>query len=249
MVQRRKSPIEIETTEPHLCSIDRRLEILGQAPFFKDLPEKDLRYINTLFKEIGVQPDEVVCFSGDPAERLFIVADGRIKLTRHTLSGRDVLLDILSTGEIFGSLSLLGDQTYPDTAIAQTQSCILQIGADDFHRILEKYPPVTLRVLETTSTRLHSAQERIRQLSALSVESRIAHILLLLSKKFGKVEKVGMLIQVPLSREDLAAMAGTTPESASRVMSQFQKAGLINSGRQWVAVIDQAGLLQITESE
>jgi CRP-like cAMP-binding protein len=249
MTNRRKSPLEIETTGPHLCSIDRRLEILGQTPFFENMPEADLKFINQQFKEVGYQPEETICFSGDPAERLFILADGLVKLIRHTHTGRDVLLDILSTSEIFGSLSLYGDQVYPDTAIAQTQTCVLQIGMDNFRHILEKFPAVTLKVLEMTSTRLQTAQERIRQLSALSVEGRIAHILLLLAAKFGKNDAVGLLIQAPLTREDLAAMAGTTPESASRVMSQFQRDGYIKTGRQWVAITNQAGLLQITGQE
>jgi CRP-like cAMP-binding protein len=249
MPARRKTPLEIKTAEPHMCSINRRLEIIGHTPFFNGLPDKDLNQINRLFKETGYQPEETICFSGDPAERLFILAEGRVQLLRHTNTGKDVLLDILSPGEIFGSLSLLGDPVYPDTAVANTPCCVLQIGMSDFQSVLEEYPSVTMKVLEMTATRLHTAQERVRQLSALSVEGRIAHILLLLSAKFGKPDKVGMLIQAPFTREDLAAMAGTTSESASRVMSQFQRAGLIETGRQWVAVTDQAGLEQLTDMQ
>jgi CRP-like cAMP-binding protein len=90
--------------------------------------------------------------------------------------------------------------------------------------------------------RLQTAHETIRQLSAFPVERRIASVLLKLSEKLGEAHDEGLLIQVPLARQDLADMAGTTVESASRVMSQFQKQGLIRSGRQWVAITDLAGL-------
>ena len=85
--------------------------------------------------------------AGDPAARLYVVAIGKVKLLQHTLSGQDVLLDILTPGEFFGSLSVLGDETYPDTALAQTMACILAIAADDFQAILRRYPSVTVIAL------------------------------------------------------------------------------------------------------
>ena len=249
MPSRRTSPLKIKVTESHLCSVDLRLQILGQLPFFAGLPQNDLEQINRLFRENGFSPNETICFAGDPAEYLFVVADGRVKLMRHSLSGKDVLLDMLTPGEFFGSLSTLGDDLYPDTAEAQTQTCVLSIRRDDFRRILEKHPKVTLKVMDITATRLHEAQERVRQLSALPVEGRIANLLLVLSRKFGKPSSVGLLIQSPLTRDDLAAMTGTTPETASRVMSQFQKDGLIHTGRKWVSIIDRVALEQIAEVE
>jgi CRP/FNR family transcriptional regulator, nitrogen oxide reductase regulator len=243
----RKTPLQIEVTEPHMCSVDVRLQILGRVPFFSGLKHADLEQINRLFHEHGYGPADTICFAEDPALSLFVVADGRVKLMHHSLSGKNVLLDMLQPGEFFGSLSTLGDSVYPDTAEAQTQTCILSINANDFRRILEQYPSVTLRVVDITAARLRTANERIRQLSAVSVDGRIANILLLLSKKFGKSSGGGLLIESPLTRDDLAAMSGTTTETASRVMSQFQKDGLIQTGRKWVSILDPAGLQQIAE--
>lgn len=245
MTARRKSPLEIATTEAQACSVDLRLQILGQVPFFAGLSHAQLEKINRLFRQVGYGPGETICFAGDPAERLFVVADGRVKLMRHSLAGKDVLLDMLTPGEFFGSLSALGDAAYPDTAEAQTPTCVLSINADEFRRILEQHPSVVLKVLDITAARLRDTQERFHQLSALPVEGRIANLLLVLGKKFGQPDTEGLLIQVPLAREDIAAMTGTTPETASRVLSQFQKDGLIRAGRQWVAISDQAALEQI----
>lgn len=246
---RRKSPLEINTTESHSCSVSLRLQILGQLPFFAGLSQAELEMINRLFREVGYGPNETICFAGDPAERLFVVADGRVKLMRHSLSGKNVLLDLLAPGEFFGSLSTQGDAVYPDTAEAHTQTCVLSISTDDFRQILEQNPLVVLKVLDITAVRLRAAQERFQQLSALPVEGRIANLLLVLGKKFGHPEAEGLLIQVPLAREDIAAMTGTTPETASRVMSQFQKEGLIRTGRQWVAINDRMALEQIAGLE
>lgn len=229
--------------------MDLRLQILHGLPFFADLPHADVKHVNHLFHEYGYAPNETICFAGDPAERLFVVADGRVKLMRHSLSGKNVLLDMLTPGEFFGSLSALSGDVYPDTAEAQTQSCVLSISAADFRHVLEKHPKVALKVLETTALRLRDAQERVRQLSALTVEGRVANVLLVLGKKFGRRSDVGLLIEAPLTRDDLAAMTGTTTESASRVMSQFQKDGLIQTGRKWVSILDQKALEQAASAE
>ncbi len=225
-----------------MCSIDVRLSILAKVPFFRALSTTELDQVNRLFHEVGFEPGDTICLSGDPAERLFVVAEGRVRLLRHSLAGKDILLDLLAPGEFFGSLSALGADLYPDTAQAQTSVCILTISKDAFQQILTQYPPVALTVIGIMADRLQAANERVQQLSILPVEGRIANVLLMLSNKFGERRAIGRLIQVPLSREDLAAMTGTTTESASRVMSQLQKDGLIQTGRQWVAVTDQTGL-------
>ncbi len=249
MSTRRQSPLKIKPIESHMCSVDLRLRILHGLPFFADLSHADMEQMNRLFREYGYAPNEAICLAGDPAERLFVVADGRVKLMRHSLSGKNVLLDMLTPGEFFGSLSASSDDVYTDSAEAQTQSCVLSISTSDFRRILEKYPKVALKVLEITATRLREAQERVQQLSALTVEGRVASVLLLLGRKFGKRSDVGLLIESPLTRDDLAAMTGTTTESASRVMSQLQKDGLIQTGRKWVSILDQKALEQVAGAE
>src|SRR5690554_2994369 len=247
MSERRRSPVEPESIEPHMCSLDLRLEIIGKLPFFEGLPPAEIERINQSFREIGYQPGETIFFTGDPAVRLYVVASGKVKLMRHTFTGQDILVDILTPGDVFGSLSTLGDETYPNTAQAQTMVCALAINAEDFRRILATYPTVALKVLDMTSARLNEAQEMVRRLSAHSVEQRIAYTLLKLAEKLGEPQDVGLLIQMPLSREDLAGMTGTTTATASRVISQLQRDGLINSGRQWVAITDVQALREIAE--
>ncbi|MEJ2348330.1 MAG: Crp/Fnr family transcriptional regulator [Anaerolineales bacterium] len=249
MSERRKSPVDAESITPQMCSTDVRLEVLSRVPFFAGLADEDLRRINRLFREQGFASGEAIYFAGDPAARLYVVAEGKVKLMRHTWAGKDVMLDMLAPGEFFGSLSTLRHDQYPDTAQSQTAACVLSIESEEFRDILKDYPQVALKVLDITSERLKSAHETIRQLSVFSVERRIAHTLLKLGEKLGQQDKVGLLIQVPLSRDDLAEMTGTTTESASRVMSQFQKDGLIESGRQWVAITDLEGLESIAQED
>ncbi len=238
MATRRKSPVEINPVPAHQCSIDLRLHILSRLPFFADLTPADLEKINALFVESGYAQGQPIFFAGDPAEHLYVVADGYVKLMQHTYSGQNVVLDVLQQGEFFGSLSPDSGTEYADSAIAQTPCCLLAIQNQDFSAILHQHPSVSLKVIEKMAQRLQAANQMIRRLSTQTVEGRMAHILVKLAQKLGQPQEVGLLIQLPLARADLAEMAGTTVESASRVLSRFQKEGLIASGRQWLAIKD-----------
>jgi CRP-like cAMP-binding protein len=244
---RRKTPLEFERIEPQMCSVDLRMAILSKVPFFRNLEKGAIGEINKKFIEKGYSIGETIFFAGDTAERLYVVADGNVTLKQHTLMGQDVLLDVLKPGEFFGSLAILGDDEYSETAVAQTQCCVISIGADEFRGILQDYPRVAIKVIDIMAERLKAAHEMIRQLSKHSVEQRLAHVLLKLADKLGQEKDVGLLIQLPLSRADLAEMIGTTTESASRVMSQFQKEGLVRTGRLWIAITNQEGLLAYKE--
>lgn len=247
MKPRRKTPLEIKTTEPHMCTVDLRLRLLGQQVFFYQLSTGDLILINQKFSETGYGPEDFIYQAGDRASHLFIVAEGRVKLFQTSANGKNVLLDLLAPGEFFGSLSALGTPEYPDTAQAQTHTCVLKISSDDFRQILDTHPGVTLKILEALSQRLHAANDRFFLISSAPVEKRVAVTLLKLADKFGRKRRLGRLIETPLSRENLAEMTGSTPETVSRVISQFQKEGWIDTGRQWIAIQDISAIQQLAE--
>ncbi|HEY9086541.1 MAG TPA: Crp/Fnr family transcriptional regulator [Anaerolineaceae bacterium] len=241
MGKRRKSPVEIVTTDVHMCSLDVRLRILRRLPFFHDLSESDLERVNRRFHEHGFEPGQFLYLAGDPGERMFVVAEGRVRLLRPSSGGRQVMLDLLIPGEFFGALGS-DPQPYPDSAQAQTNVCALVISLEDFRAVLQEHPAVALRVLDATAARLRDAHDSIHLLGAASAERRIAHVLLKLGRKLGRADETGLLIQTPLGRDELAEMTGVTPETASRVISQFQKEGWIDTGRQWVALKDSFAL-------
>ena len=249
MTSRRRIPLEPEPIAPHLCTVDRRLNILRRVPFFANVAAEDIAAINGQFREHGYAAGETVYMAGDTATRLYVVAVGKIKVVRHTLAGQDVVLSILAPGEFFGALSALGDAAYPDTAQALTPSCILEIAAEGFQAILRRYPAVALAALDIVAERLRDAHTQIRQLSAEPAASRVAATLLALAQKLGEQHEGALLIQMPLSREDLAAMTGATVETVSRIMSTLRADGIIRSGRQWVAIADAGRLAAVAGEE
>ena len=238
MGSRKITPLKDFSLGSHRCSVDLRLEKLSMVPFFAGLDKNELREINQQFSAAHYHADETIYHQDERVTMLRVVVHGAVKLVRHTMEGKDVLLDMLEPGEYFGNLSTTDNACYFETARAQTDVCILSIRMNDFRSLLNEYPNVAMGVLEITAERLQLSQEKIRHLTTLTVKKRIAHILVMLSEKFGEQSAHGLLLQLPLSRKDLADMAGTSSETASRIMSDFQDRNIINTGRQWVAVRD-----------
>ncbi|WP_170864412.1 Crp/Fnr family transcriptional regulator [Fodinibius roseus] len=246
MSDKRETPLSSPPLEGHHCTVDLRLEKLGLVPFFQQLAEEQLREVNKKFTASHYSKGETIYRQGDSSTMLRVVVAGNVKLVSHTLEGEGVLLDMLQPGDFFGNPTAGSQDVYNETAETQTPACILSIRLSDFREVMNRYSSVAMVVLDITTDRLNESRQRIQHLSTLPVTKRIAHILVTLAHKFGEEDRRGLLIQLPLSRKDLADMAGTSAETTSRVMSQFQEDDLITSGRQWVAIKDKPELLRIS---
>ena len=168
-----------------------------------------------------------------------------MKLIRPTLEGDGVLIDVLTPGDLFGSAAALGHATYPYTAHTLTVACALSsISARDFRAVLVEYPQVALAVLDDVTQRLEQAHTTVRRLASGTVEHRVASTLLALADKVGEPRGEEILLQLPLTRPDLAAMTGTTTESVSRTLSRLRRAGVIATGRRWISITDRGRLAE-----
>jgi CRP-like cAMP-binding protein len=245
MSQKRTTPLESPSIEKHHCTVDVRLEKLGMVPFFRGLDRETLQQVSKKFSASHFAASQPIYNEGEKAALLRVVVYGAVKLSRYTEDGKEILVDMLKPGEYFGSLNELGEDTYSESASAQSDACILSIRNREFRSILNDHPSVALAVLDITAEKLNTAREQIHHLTTLSVEKRIAQILVKLCEKFGEEKSVGILLQLPLSRKDLADMAGTSTETASRIMSRFQQEGIITSGRQWVAINNSDALAEV----
>jgi CRP-like cAMP-binding protein len=245
-MKRHRSPVQSVQIEPALhCSIEDQRRLLGNSPFFIGLIPEQVEEVQRSFRQQHYDVGDAIQVAGDPADRLSIVAAGTVKMARPTIDGQEVLLDFLGPGEHFGSLAELGDEAYREDVTAHTAACILYTTADEFQSLLQTYPVVALATLGIVAARLRSAHSAIEQLSAHPVDHRVATTLLHLVDKRGREEGEGMLIEIPLSRQDVADMTGATVETVSRVLSEFRRSGLIESGRRWITVLDRERLEQI----
>lgn len=239
---RRTSPLRDVSGELAHCSTERRFELLGQTTFFAHLPEADLEKVNSRFREVHYGAGEWIHHPGAPAEDMFIIAAGQVKLLQYGPDGREILFGLAAAGDLVGALAAVGNPTHQDGAQAHSDCCLLRIDAADFQQLLEQLPGLALKVLRFAGVRLEQAREAITGLSSLTAEQRIARTLLRLAERHGEESEEGLLLQLPLPQQDLAALTGTTIETVSRSLSQWRRNGIITSGRRWIAITDRTGL-------
>ena len=247
MAEERQSPLRNDVLDPQVCTHDTRREVLSRVPLFASLDATEIGAVNEYFRASDYQAGETIYRAGDPAQELFVVATGKVKILEYTSVGQRVVFDLLAPGESFGSLLALGDETYANDAQAHTFCCLLTLSAEWFQEVLSRYPRVAVAGLESAAKRLREARKVVSELSALPVEQRLAATLLKLSEKLGESHGDGVLLQIPLPQHDLAAMTGTTPESVNRTLSRFRRSGLLESGRTWLILRDLEAMREVSE--
>lgn len=244
---RRTIPLR-EITLPHRCPRPVRMYVLARAPYFLGLGEEELDRIDRRMQTGSWAAGDYLYHAGDRADALYVVAEGRVKLSQVTADGTETVTDILVPGELFGAMSAIGEPFHLQSASALVGTCTLRISQDDFRDVLAEQPGIALRVLDDVAARLARAQSDIGGQGTETVSQRVATALLRLADKLGEDRGPrGILLEVPLSRADLAGLARSTPESVSRVMSRWKKKGLVDSGRRWTAVLDRARLEEEAE--
>ncbi|MCZ7658346.1 MAG: Crp/Fnr family transcriptional regulator [Xanthobacteraceae bacterium] len=184
----------------------------------------------------------------EAAHSFFVLLHGRLRVTQVTPEGQQIVMRFVGPGEIFGVAMALRRATYPATATAVVDSLALAWPSAAWAPLVAAYPPLAVNALQTMGARLQEAQTRLREISTEEVERRIAHAVLRLAAESGRETADGLLIDFPLSRQDLAEMTGTTLHTVSRIVSAWEHRGLVEGGRQRIVVRDLRGLKGLVEA-
>ncbi len=216
-------------------------QVLKQSSIFSDLSEDDLAALAAVTTEYRFQPDEFVFWEGDEGDRFFVLAEGSIKVIKHSSQGKEFIIAFFGPVEMFGEVAVFENRPYPASAQVVAPARVLGIRRADFLAFLADRPQVALRIINVLGGRLRDAQSRLRDLAGERVEQRIAAILLMLSAKLGDI--------LPFTRQEIADMAGTTTETAIRVMSQLRKRGIVRSVRGRVTILDAEKLRLLSEGQ
>ncbi|HLS04332.1 MAG TPA: Crp/Fnr family transcriptional regulator [Actinomycetales bacterium] len=230
------------TPSGHQCPMSVRLQVLADSPIFGPVDPQHLPQIDTRCSAHHAQRGDLVYRAGDPADALYVVAHGALKLTRPSVDGFDVLVDVVGPGDFLGMLTALGEATFAESATALTESCVLRFSAKAFRAVLNDHPQVTLAALDAVSNRLAAARQTVRELAADTAEQRIGAALMRLVESLGVAESGQVRISVPVTQGELASMAGTTPETVSRTLTRWRRDELVATGRGTITITDLEGL-------
>ncbi len=190
---------------------------------------------------------DIVFEQGQDADFFFVLLYGSLRVTQVTSEGRQVVVRMVNPGDLFGIAKALRRTDYPGTATAAAESVAIAWPVGSWDKIVGRYPTFAVNAMQTMGGRLLEAQQRIRELSTEEVERRVAHAVLRIAQQSGVKEASGIRIGFLLSKQDIAEMTGTTLHTVSRIMTAWERDGLIERGRQKLLVRDGHQLLLIAD--
>jgi CRP/FNR family transcriptional regulator, cyclic AMP receptor protein len=224
------------------ASADETAALLGRVPVFEELADDDLRRVAEVTVPRRFEPGEVVFREGDPSDTCYVVDSGHARAIREHPDGRQITLATFGPGDIFGELAMFDDERRSATVEASDQLEVLGILGGDMRRLLRRHPDMAVKLLISLGRRLRAANERLARQSFQTVQSRVAAVLAQLVEQAQSEGAPPRDIPIVATQADLAKLAGSSRESASRFLAVLERAGVISQGRGRLTVHDPAAL-------
>jgi len=224
----------------HHHSLARELECVSQVPIFQELATPQRQSIAEVTRPIHAQKGETIYRPEEVSRTLYIVNTGQVRLYHLGDDGKERVLRVLNPGDFIGEIALFTDEIHQDYAEATKTTELCTISREALTALLDRLPPLALSLLSALAVRLRTAERQATLLAIPDALPRLAGYLLELSG-----EKPGA-VTLPMSKQDLAAYLGMTPESLSRKLKQLVTQGAVaTSGRREITIVDLASLRQV----
>lgn len=213
--------------------IKNKIWYLQKINLFNAIPPDQMEELDRITRMSAVKKKETIYLPGDPSHQVYLLKSGRVKIARLSEEGREVTFALLEPGEIFGELEVLDDLPRDTLAEALDDSelCIMQ--RETFLSLIRSKPELSFRLTKLIGFRMRQIESRVEDLVFRDVPSRLAHLLLQLSKEYGKETPQGILLRIKITHQDIANLIGSIRETVSAVLGEFKKEGMISfDGRQ-----------------
>lgn len=217
-------------------------QAVAATPMFRKVGPEDRARMASLAR-LAVYPKNALVFSeGDESTHFSSIVSGRVKVFKSTPGGKEVILEIFGPGDPLGAVAAYEGRPYPASAGAMEETVCLLVPRREFFALLESQPSLVRGLLAGLTLRLVELTNRVAELTGGRLEGRFARLLLKLADEQGTPRAGGVFVPVPLSRRELADLAGTTVETTIRIMSRWSKQGLVATERDGFLIADRAAL-------
>jgi len=214
------------------------IHLLKKVPIFSNLDDDDLMKIRKLCVTQHYEKDRLILIEEETGTTLFLIQKGRVKVSRISEDGREVILSILGPGGFFGELALIDGKTRSASVTAIEDSEALLLHRREFLALLGDYPQIAISLLKELAARIRKSDTQIKSLSLQDAMGRVASTLIMLAEDSGKIRQGRVIIsRIPL-QQDLANMAGTSRETISRVFRWLEDEGLIEREGRKISIPD-----------
>jgi len=219
---------------------------IKKVHIFNTLSTEEVKELSRYLLSETYAKKESVFSEGDPSEWLYIVKTGKVKITKLSTEGKEIILEIISPYEMFGGIAVVRGFPYPANAVAMEDSEALKISRKNLLSLMDKLPGLMYCMAMNIGDRIKNTHETLKSIALEKVESRIASLLIKLSEKSGEKVPEGVAITMKLTKQDIAEMVGTTVETSIRTMSKLAKTGLLVSKSGKIIIRDLEKLRSLT---
>lgn len=222
-------------------------QALAAMDLFAGLPAAVLDGVAAAARQRRLPAGARIFNQGDASVRAHAIVDGMVRISQSGRDGGEVVVRFIGPGEMFGTVALFTDHRYSADATALGDTVEASWGEADLLDLMTRHPQIAINAIRIVGRRLQEVQDRMRELATQRAEQRIAHALVRLARQSGTNTADGTAIPFPLRRQDVAEVAGTTLHTASRILTGWEKAGLLVSKGRRLTIRDPAELLRIAE--
>lgn len=213
--------------------------ILAEHFLLKHLPAEDLARLEAFARSRSFKARQPVFMKGDPASGMMAVVKGRVRISSYSADGREVVLNVISPGEVFGEIALIDGGERTADAVAMEDTELLVLERRDFLPFLERNPELCIKLLKVMCHRLRRTSEQLEDFSFLDLRTRLAKRLLDLADAHGEEDGEGGLhISLGLSQRVLGAMMGTSREAVNKQLRAWQDEGILTLRRGSITLRD-----------
>ena len=212
--------------------------ILSKNRLLSQLEPHEMEVLTGFSRMIRFGPEEVIFNKGDPGDSLYAILEGRVGIRTVSEDGKEILLNILESGDVFGEIALLDGRERTAGAVTMQPTELLRVGRVEFMPFLEQHPRLCLRLMSVLCERLRWTSDIIESTIFLDIPHRLAKRLLALVKEHGSETDTGIKINIKFSQEDLAKMLGVTRESVNKGIRSLQKEGAIIYHGGYIIILD-----------
>lgn len=216
--------------------------VVEACKIFNVLGNEDQLRIAMDSRMTHVERGELIWAAGAPIQFVAVVGIGFVKMTKITAHGQEIAIELLGPGQCFGLLAAVEGHSYPLSAIAASSCWFLRIPTHVVLPIYDRNPLLKDSMLRRLGPRLRKAHDMMTRMSTGTVDERLAAVLIVLADSYGDRDSEGVHLQVPLTRQDLSEMAGTTVETTIRVMSRWQKQGVLRTDNRVIKILNEQKL-------
>lgn len=210
-----------------VCELCQGRYCTKKVSFFSILTEEQLDEVTSLINLRKYKKGQMVFHEGDISNSLYLITKGKVKIFKYTKDGKEQILYILSDGDFIGDMSLLKKDEFKFNAQVLEETNIRILTKEDFDKLLKSNPDIALKIMEVIYDRVKTLEDSIQRLGIKDIEARLAGLLLSFIKDFGTPKGNLVVLDIPLSREDMANYIGATRETVSRKLSAMQDGGVI----------------------